>query len=424
MYEANRPVPLGEMEIEFVIDGRSVRARARAVEYLLPHPILALEVSDVPREPWSVEPAAERPNVKILSAPVMSEGPSGITLENGIQLDVLPFSWAATQRDATLYLAQSPSVVLQTGSRLESLQFNILNFSRDLPFGTVALNADPWAITIYSVPSLNKLKETLRADGGYAVTHNGVIKLRGDDTFSVEEVMDLLYGLDDFLSFVCGSYCSLTNVVGIESEDNEAWKRWGSHHVSSWGHHRSWFDITVGGALLEIFPVFWQEYKKNTKTLSRVLKLYAHSNETFSIDVSCILSQTALEMLSYLTVGSQTNQEKPGQWIERALNQAGIPFVISPQCKDLEGFRQQNRLTHGPHALVEIRNSIIHRNAGHGDIPFDVYREGSQLGLWYIELMLLQRFGYTGKYANRLEPVGFAGRTEPVPWVSGQGVNP
>ena len=420
MYEANRPIPLGEVSIEFTIDGRSVATLAKAVQNLFPSPAIVLKVSDVPREPWSAKPVPEQPGVIRRSAPMTSEGPLVIKLENGIKLDVVPLAWVAIQRDAILHLEQSSCVVLQTDTPIKSMQFSVLNFSWSAPTSQLVLQAPPWEVQIDPVPNITELKRTLKTDHGYAVTHQGTIKRLDGNAFPVEEATDLLDGLNHFLSFVCGSHCSLTNVIGIDSGATEAWKRWGSHHVSPWNRHRSWLDITICDAAASIFPGFWREYKKNKKSLGRVLELYAHSNDINSIDVSIILTQTALESLSYLTVGPKSTKkgekEKTGEWIARALEKVKIAPIVPSQCKQLEKFRAQQKLEHGPHVLVKIRNSMIHAKVTDGDIPLDAYHEACQLGLQYLELMLLQRFGHTGEYASRLGSVQIAGLTERVPW--------
>jgi hypothetical protein len=46
----------------------------------------------------------------------------------------------------------------------------------------------------------------------------------------------------------------------------------------------------------------------------------------------------------------------------------------------------------------------------------DYLYEASDLGLWYLELVLLAIFGYQGPYINRLQKVHQNGETEPVPW--------
>ena len=64
---------------------------------------------------------------------------------------------------------------------------------------------------------------------------------------------------------------------------------------------------------------------------------------------------------------------------------------------------------------------MIHAESLSGDIPIDAYYEARNLGLWYLELLLLKKFHYTGEYASRLIPVQRAGDTKLVPWAQGDG---
>ena len=414
-HEANQPIPLGEMRIKFIIDGRSVRTPAKAVLNLFPSPHVVFAVSDVPREPWSVEPAAQRPNVTVRSAPLMSEGPSVITLDNGIPLRVVPLSWMATQREGSFHPTQSPCVVLQTDSPIRSMQFGVLNFSWSGGDQSLILQAPPWSVRIEPASNLRELERTLRVARGYAITHQGIISRMDEKAYSVEEARDVLDGLDHFLSFLCGSYCSLTTVTGIDSEGNEAWKRWGSYHVSPWCRCRSWFDITVSGALMKMFPVFWEKYIANKKDLGRAIELYVGANEAEVIDVSIILTQAALELLSYLAVGSKSNRET-GKWIADSLRKARIYLQIPTGFKELEELRKREQCDHGPHTIVKLRNSVTHAESTCGHISLDAFYQAKCLGLWYLELLLLKFFEYTGEYAPRLTALQRAGETELVPW--------
>lgn len=414
MHKLNHPISLGEMRVAFVIDGRSVRTPAKAVLNLFPSPHVVFEVSDVPRDPWSVEPAAQRPGVTVRSAPITSEGPSVITLESGIRLNVVPLSWMATQSKGSFHPAQSPCVVLQTNSPIRSMRFGVLNFSRSGGSQPLFLQAPPWSVRIEPASSLREIKRTLRVDRGYAITHQGIISRTDEKAYSAEEAGDLLDALDHFLSFVCGSYCSLATVTGFDGEGNEAWKRWGPHHVSPWRRCRSWFDITVSGALVNMFPVFWTKFVANKKDLCRAVDLYVGANEAEVVDVSLILTQAALELLSYLTVGKKSGGK--GKWIADSLNQAGICLQIPTGFKELEALREREKYDHGPHTIVELRNSVTHAEMTCGPVPLDAYYQAKCLGLSYLELLLLNFFKYRGKYASRLDPVQRAGVTKPVPW--------
>ena len=412
--EANQPIPLGEMEVEFEIDGRMVRAHAKALERLIPSPDLVLEVSNVPREPRPLDGSpyeATTPSVR--SFPITSEGPSTVQLENGRQVPIVPTSWSLFQDYGVLHLQEIPTVVLDAGNLIASMRFSLLNFtSARCP---LILQAQPWSVSIEPVSNLQELEKSLSADRGYAITHQGVISRTDQQAYSVQDAKDLLDGLDHFLSFVQGSPCSSTNVSGIDSEGNEAWKRWGARHVSPWRTHRSWFDITASNALSEIFPVFWQEFKDHKVHLSRILELYADSNVTGSCDIAIILTQVALECLTYMTVGKKSRRTT-GCWIAAVLQKAGIATQIPADFAKLEEIREREKWEHGPRTIVELRNSMIHAESFSGDISIDAYYEAMRLGLWYLELLLLKKFKYKGKYASRLTPVQRAGNTELVPW--------
>ena len=415
MYKANQSIPLGKMGIEFIIDGRSVRTLAKAALNLFPTPHIVFEVSDVPRDPWSVEPADQRPDLMVRSAPILSEGPSVITLDNGIQLSVVPLSWMATQQDGSFHPTHSPCVVLQTDRPIEFMEFGVLNFPSSAGEQSHVLQAPPWSVRIEPASNLRELERTLRVDRGYAITHHGIISRLDKKTYSVEEARDVLDGLNHFLSFVCGSHCSLATVTGIDSKGNEAWKRWGSNHVSPWRRRRSWFDITISGALGKVFPVFWKKYAANKNDLGRAIDLYVGANEAEVVDVSLILTQAALELLSYLTVGSKSSK-KTGEWIADSLSAARICLRIPIGFKELEQLQKREQCHHAPHTIVTLRNSVTHAETTRGPVSLDAYIQAKCLSLWYLELLFLKFFEYTGEYASRLNPVQTAGRTKLVPW--------
>ena len=414
--EANQPIPLGEMEVEFEIDGRMVRAPAKALELLTPSPRLVLEVSNVPREPRPLDGSPYKSTTpSVRSFPITSEGPSTVQLGDGRRVPVVPTSWHSLQDHAVLHLQERPTVVLDAGNPIASMRFSLLNFTSCVARYRLVLEAQPWSVSIEPVSNLQELEQALRTDCGYAITHQGVISRTDQQAYSVQDAKDLLDGLDRFLSFVQGSPCSSTNVIGIDSEGNETWKRWGARHVSPRRAPRSWFDFTASNALFEIFPVFWQEFKDHKVPLSRILELYADSNVTVSCDVAIILTQVALECLTYMTVGERAGRP-PGCWIAAALQKADIETQIPADFANLEEIREREKWDHGPHTIVKLRNSMIHAKSLSGDISIDAYYEAMNLSLWYLELLLLKKFKYKGRYASRLAPVQRAGDTELVPW--------
>ena len=416
-FDTNQSISLGEMRVEFVIDGRQVSAQARAVEKLFPSPKVVFEVSGVPREPeGSVEAHPGPHSISMLRSPLTSDGPEKLRLENGFEVEVVPSSWLFSQQEATIHLAHSPSVIFRSGDPIARLQFKVLNFSNPILNWPIAMEIAPWRVRIEPMSNLIQLERALRSNSGYSVTHTGVVEREDGRAFSQEEAQAFLDGLDNFLSFICSSSCAVTDVTGIGTHGSEVWKRWGSCHVDAWARRRTWADVTVRESLPAIFRNFWQDYIKNKRDLERALGWYIYSNQSEALDVSIIFNHAVLELLTYLTAGRKPDRMKTGDWIAENLRKEGIDPQIPTLCSELTAFAKVKGLRHGPHTLVNIRNSMVHPNPTIHLPSVDAYYEAKRLGLWYGELMLLKRFQYTGEYASQLTPLQTPGRTEHVPW--------
>ena len=276
------------------------------------------------------------------------------------------------------------------------------------------LRASPWLLMIEPVSNLSVLERALGESSGYAITHQGNVEREDGQVLSEEDAEFYLDCVEKFLSFVSGSSCSITQVVGLAADGTEAWKRWGGRHVAPWGRHRSWADITVRGAFADLFGIFLQDYRINKAELDKALGWYVYSNETLAADVSIILNQAVLELLISSVAGPPTT--RTGEWMAKGLRTQGIDPAIPSYCGELTALASQHSLKHGPHALVTVRNSMVHSNTTLGPISIDSYHEAKQLGLWYTELLLLRRFNYKDEYASRLVSVQRPGATKPVPW--------
>ena len=417
--ETGRLIELGELEVEFVVDGQTVRTKARAVENLFPRHEVVFEVSDVSRKlEWTIEAHPGPPPFSVRSRPLTSDGPEKLTLSNGVEVAVVPSSWLFTQEEASIHLAYHPSVVFRSGNPMGQLEFKILNFQNDMLHWPITLEATPWLVRIEPVPNLIFLERELRSKSGYAVTHTGAVARNDGKGFDEEEAQDFLNGLDSFLSFICGSSCAVTHVSGADTDGKEAWKRWGSHHVAPWSSKRTWADITLREHLPEMFLNFWQDYTNAKEDVEKLLGWYIFSNQAGAVDICILLNHSVIELLTYITSGRKPREKSTGDWIAEHLQDEGIDPKIPSLCKELTALSKRYNLKHGPHALVKLRNSLIHPNSTIQALSMDAYHEAQQLGLWYTELLLLKRFKYEGKYASRLTPVQMPGATEPVPWTT------
>ena len=154
-----------------------------------------------------------------------------------------------------------------------------------------------------------------------------------------------------------------------------------------------------------------------TVILGRIVRLYAESNATSNLDVSIILAQTALETFAYVWFGEKRGPE--GVWIDNALKKFLIPTHVPGRLPALKQLAQENHWAHGPHAIVELRNPMVHARQNTTHTPVAAEHEAKQLALWFVELGLLKLLGFRGEHACRLNQVHRAGATEPVPWSQG-----
>ena len=73
---------------------------------------------------------------------------------------------------------------------------------------------------------------------------------------------------------------------------------------------------------------------------------------------------------------------------------------ISPEsCPELAILGRKHSWEHGPHALVELRNNIVHPEDKYYNMFQRAYYEAWNLAQWYLELTLLKLCGYEGNYA-------------------------
>ena len=422
---ANGSIRVAETSIRTINDAAVSNVSARVILNLSPTPRICIEIDSVVLPPDFHESAEQ----------------FDISLDSGATFSVLPdLARFERTKDKLLCkgfftLADRSGTPFEPGNGLIRVTFGLLNFPAFLgeeyqPPKTieefkkgyqrrdfVILEASPWVIELRSLKNTRGTIERLRADGGYGLTHEGSIRRSDGKSFSTKQVDPLLELLRLFLSFARGAYCGLTFVAGFNENGHRVWEKWSTSHASSWSGYRSWFDTKHGLVLAELFPGFWNGLMKTPRhhPIRLALHWYLLSNDTHSLEGSIVLAQAALERVSQEMVGKRGKKRKEGIWIADALKTAGIPTQIPSRLRNLKEYMVRRGFAHGPHTLVAIRNDLIHSDMKRGISSGRIYAQARELGLWYVELMLLNKFGYAGGYGNRLTQK-WRGQVEPVSW--------
>ena len=423
----NRNYELKQSTAEIVLDGRLVQVPITVVLELSPRPqtILKCEFS------WSDAAATNEIN---------SKGEVSVRLNDGREIDtVVGDRWelgGGKIRNILIPKSQ-PVTVRDNNTLLARCKFALVNFpnmwgdgdivrfpdptktASSLVYARFQLEANPWFINIIAVDSLMGVHYSLTRRGGSAITHVGTITRADAQEFSLSDLEKLLEALHLFLSFVRGSYCGLTLLSGYDSDRNRTWEQWGTYEVEPWRRElQTWADIGSSHTLSPVFEGLWKVLNdlSQSNIISQVIHWYLRSNESLEPQTGIVLNQAALERLSSHTVGSRGGK-KEGDWIAEALKRMGINPSLPTHCHTLIQLQKLHHWSHGPHAIVGIRNDLIHADSNYGPLSKGALIEAQSLGLHYIELMLLWLSGYTGRYANRLNNMeNHRSQVEGVPW--------
>ena len=103
---------------------------------------------------------------------------------------------------------------------------------------------------------------------------------------------------------------------------------------------RSWSDVTIRGDLAEIFERFCLKYRKSREHLDRILGWYLYSNESEAQELSIVLKQTVLEILTSVMPGG--TGKKPGERIAALLRKQGIDPQIPDVYSELAALAKQH----------------------------------------------------------------------------------
>lgn len=342
---------------------------------------------------------------------------------------------------------QKMTIFSSRRQRLKSATFHIFNFpaflctngATDITHGPIAgksqrlgrviLEHDGWHIEIQTLPEAEERIQNLKMTGGNDLTHVGKITRKTGKTFSISALQKTMRELQKFLSFARGIWTPVMLPVGFDERGEKSFEEWGIPISENWEPCLTWFDDHHGEALAALYPGFASILRDPNMgdSISQALYWFLRSNRAGlgpGPDGGLILSQAALERLSYayLEKNSLKTGGKTGEIIQRACDHMGLPTAIPKSTTKLyNAWRAQKRKKnpkaweHAPHALVDIRNELVHPKNCLGVKIGVVISDAWKLSQWYIALTILRLSDYDGQYGNFLHQ-RWRGQVEDVPW--------
>lgn len=293
----------------------------------------------------------------------------------------------------------------------------------------VHLEADKWVVELKPSAKSENNFEKIKKEGGYGLTHVGHLRKRDNTLISSKEAADTLNALYYFFSFAKGNWCNPVCAVGFNSSDR-VWESWSSPKESCSSPKGSWFDEHHSEQLENLFPGFMNLWTPEDwkETLQKVIYWYIISN-TSNIDAGVILTQSALERLYSEHFKANSKEISAAKKLEDLFYDLNIPIDLTDNTSklkklaedvnnqiDIKKLDKNTKWNNAPIALAKMRNYLVHPKNLYEPLKFGpAIHDSWNLGLWYLELSLLRKCGYSEQYRNRLIP-GWVGEVEKVPW--------
>ena len=272
-----------------------------------------------------------------------------------------------------------------------------------------------WTLTLDRVINGDKLTQILKQEGGFVITHVGKIERNDRSGVDFDTAQELTHQIGYFLSFLSGLW-SLPVLSSGSVADTTYWNNWQIPRITPWRYVRTWFPYRTSEDIKGVGQVFYGFMEKCDDPLWHdsiisAIHWYIEANlNAGAVEGAIILTCTALELLGWTHLVNSTGLLTPRKFdknkaednLRSLLTYMQVPTQIPASLKDL----QNSSFNDGPQALMELRNRIVHPPSKPGQqyitqYPFEVRQQGRDLGIWYLEVVLLWLFGYGGPYYQR-----------------------
>lgn len=291
----------------------------------------------------------------------------------------------------------------------------------------ISLSDDEWETTIDGVENIKELLESLRQDGGFAITHIGVLRRKGGMPFKADEALKQIKTLGFFLSFVVGRWCCPVLLVGTRNGEIVFRDLSGNTRIDPWKGNWQWcssmdaryLDVAYKGFISKWKDPRWRE------PIAKIIEFYVRANTYPTVELSVLDSFTALDVLAsaYSLETINPASKRIRKILEKgALNARTPPEALHTLYKSFYAINCPSKIADSASILADFRHGVVHGNYyatkaddirnrpkldDDGDpnnppVPFETKREAKELGLWCVEMSLLCLFKYNGHYNDRL----------------------
>ncbi|MFA5589725.1 MAG: hypothetical protein WDA70_03270 [Lysobacteraceae bacterium] len=293
------------------------------------------------------------------------------------------------------------------------------------------LESEVWQVSIQSLPgkATEEAWKRIKGEGGCLLTHVAKLERRDGSNFSVEDAKKQIVMLSDFLSLVAGSHLWAICEVGLDVSGNRIWQSFCAPRPGNPAY--SWASKQHGHQIEALFPFFvrrWTQSEDWEDCLHHAIYWYNQANTRDGqpgVDSGLILIQAALERLAFhhavmerklVSREGFKDLKRTSDKLRMLFSSVGIPLEIPASLSTLHTVAKKNKWIDAPHAITEVRNSLVHPDNKKSLI--DCCPDVWSLSLWYLELSILAMCGYEGTFQNHFSST-HEWHVEQVPWAIG-----
>jgi hypothetical protein len=323
------------------------------------------------------------------------------------------------------------NIIVERGARLARVDAGIINLGHYLcgaPSGLsfFELQHGGWDLQFIPVSEETVLYPPTTQDDAYFFTHHLTMRRADGAAFTTVEAVVQLGLLSTFLTFCHGHWVSPGLVRGTSDGGTVVFEEWGTRLVSRWQRADNWLDEHHGRCMKELFSGYCERMADPSwnEAVRTALYWYVRAETSYvGPDGSIILLQAALERLAWHVVvrhrrvlsENAFNKLPAADRLRLLLDTALVPLELPSELTELKAVAKSLKWCDAPETFVGIRNRLVHPPSAAKLINLPYY-EAYQLGKWFVELILLRAFGYSGVYANRTRKNRWIGQVEAVPW--------
>lgn len=260
-----------------------------------------------------------------------------------------------------------------------------------------------------------RLRNELGQIGGFQFLSSGKIKAINGNLLRFEELESSFEKLSQFLLFLNGRKSSPLIFYGYKNEEI-VWKYIQTSECDQYNYYNGWVLKHEDLGLSEIWDKFsnlWAN-KNDRESLTIILKWYNEANkQNISLESGILLIQNALELLfnwliteKFMFVSSSdANGLSASAKIGILLSNFQLEPIIPKELNELKKYSKAFNFINGPDTITHVRNCIVHSNSkkiGHLQKLSELAKkEALNMGIWYVEIILLKLLQYEGEYHNR-----------------------